>query len=82
MDKREKICETEYVERISEIFWTTDKDFGFQRVRNVWNLYERDNGWYFVKDFRSFWRMEQYIKERREEMNDGNRLESESGQEV
>lgn len=82
MDKREKMCETDFVGRISEIFWTTDKDFGFQRIRNTWNLYERENDWYFTKDFRSFWQMEQYIKERREEMEDGNRLKSKSGQEV
>ena len=67
---------------LSEIFWTTDKDFGFQRVGNTWNLYERENGWYFTKDFRSFWQMQQYIRERREGTNDGNRLESESSQEV
>lgn len=48
---------------ISEVFYTGDRRWAFQRVGNYWNLYD-ENG-YFHKDFRSFKAMYEYIYEQR-----------------
>ena len=39
---------------ISEVFWTTDQRFSFQKVGRYYNLYDRDSGYSFLRDFRSF----------------------------
>ena len=49
---------------ISEVFWTTDTEFAFQRVGNSWNLYWR--GIEHTKNFRSFAAMQEYIRKERE----------------
>ena len=49
---------------ISEIFWTFDKQFAFQRAGNMWNLYEGEMG-VFVRDFRSFVSVQEYIRNER-----------------
>lgn len=51
---------------ISEIFWTKDHQYAFQRVGDVWNLYGGYEG-YFVKEFRSFVDLQIYIWENRKE---------------
>ena len=53
---------------ISEIFWTTDERFSFQRVGNYWRLYHGGEG-SFLKEFRSFAQMQMYIREVRENGN-------------
>ena len=63
MDSKEKKC-FNIQGFISEVFWTYD-NYAFQRVGNVWNLYAR-NG-YFLKTFRSFQTMCEFIKYMRDE---------------
>lgn len=53
---------------ISEVFWTADKRFAFQRVGYYWNLYECDGS--FRTEFRSFWDMQEYIQRRKEDAED------------
>ena len=50
---------------ISETFWTSDRRFAIQRVGNVWNLYDGENYGYFVKDFSSFPKVQEYIRNER-----------------
>lgn len=53
---------------ISEVFYTYDRMFGFQRVGNYWSLYGQDG--YFVKGFRSFTSMMQFIIDERMKTHD------------
>ena len=50
---------------ISEIFWTTDRRFGFQKVGRYYNLYDREIGYAFLRDFRSFKAMQDFMNEER-----------------
>ena len=53
---------------ISEVFWTTDRRFSFQKVGRYYNLYDRDIGYAFLMDFRSFKAMQDFmIEERRKD---------------
>ena len=45
---------------ISQVFWTADSKFAFQKVGNVWNLYGADGS--FRKEFRSFMAMCLFIE--------------------
>ena len=48
---------------ISEVFWTSDRQFAFQRAGNYWNLYGADGE--FMKDFRSFVALQGFITQER-----------------
>ena len=50
---------------ISETFWTADKEYAFQRVGNIWNLYSGDEGC-FEKEFPSFVELQLYIWQSRD----------------
>ena len=50
---------------ISEPFYTNDRKFAFQRVGNYWRLYGWDGN--FVREFRSFVSMNEYIMKSRME---------------
>ncbi len=50
---------------ISEVFCTTDSEYSFQRCGNWWNLYHGQEGT-FLKEFRSFSQMQEYIRQERE----------------
>lgn len=63
--------------QISQIFWTSDGEYAFQRVGDYWNLYKGKEG-KFLKEFRSFWGMEEFIQH--EQRADG--CQAESDQEV
>lgn len=53
---------------ISEVFWTSDQRFSFQKVGRYYNLYDRDSGYAFLRDFRSFKAMQDFmIEERRKD---------------
>lgn len=52
---------------ISEVFWTTDGRYSFQRVSNVWRLYSGQEG-FFIKQFPSFAAMQIYIYHLRHDM--------------
>ena len=45
---------------ISEVFYTHDRKFCFQRVGNYWRLYGGTEG-SFIQEFRSFVAMNEYI---------------------
>lgn len=45
---------------ISEVWYTNNRDWAFQRVGDSWNLY--DNNGDFVFSFRSFISLTEYIK--------------------
>jgi len=49
---------------ISEVFWTSDNKYSFQRVGNYWRLYHGEIG-EFLCEFRSFVSMQEYIYEMR-----------------
>lgn len=48
---------------ISEVFYTNDHKFGFQKVGSIWRLYGSDGE--FIQNFRSFVLMNKYIMEHR-----------------
>ena len=48
---------------ISEVFFTGDRKYAFQRVDRFWRLYGEDGN--FVKEFPSFPAMVEYIRQRR-----------------
>lgn len=48
---------------ISEVFFTGDRKFAFQRIDRFWRLYGEDGN--FVKEFPSFPAMVEYIRQRR-----------------
>ena len=50
---------------ISEVFWTTDQRFSFQKVGRYYNLYDRNIGYAFLRDFRSFKAMQDFMNEER-----------------
>lgn len=50
---------------ISEIFWTTDHKFAFQRVGVYYNLYDETSEWHLMKEFRSFEAMQNFMNEMR-----------------
>jgi len=54
---------------ISEVFYTNDRKFGFQRVGNYWRLYGEEGS--FIQEFRSFVSMNEYIMNERMKDNDG-----------
>ena len=58
---------------ISEAFWTTDQRFSFQKVGRWYNLYDRDAGYAFVRDFRSFRAMQDFMNEERRKDAEGKR---------
>lgn len=51
---------------VSEVFWTTDREFSFYRVGNYWRLYHGAIG-EFLMEFRSFVTMQEFIRNRRME---------------
>lgn len=55
---------------VSEIFCTPDFRFAFQRVGNWWRLYGGVEG-SFIREFRSFTAMSEYIMNERMKENDG-----------
>lgn len=58
---------------ISEIFWTTDHKFAFQKVGAYYNLYDETSEWHFKKEFRSLDAMQKFMNE----LRDGNAKEAE-----
>lgn len=50
---------------ISEVFWTTDQQFSFQKVGRYYNLYDRDSGYAFRMEFTSFRAMQDFMNEER-----------------
>ena len=51
---------------ISEVFYTSDEMFCFQKVGRYYNLYhDRDSGYTFLKEFTSFRVMQEYMNESR-----------------
>lgn len=46
---------------ISEVWYLSNRLFAFQRVGTFWNLYDHNGD--FIKEFRSFYAMTQYIEE-------------------
>lgn len=46
---------------ISEVFWTTDEMFSFQKVGRYYRLYDRDSGYAFLKEFTSFQAMQDFM---------------------
>lgn len=50
---------------ISEVFWTTDEMFSFQKVGRYYRLYDRDSGYAFLKEFTSFKEMQDFMNEER-----------------
>lgn len=56
---------------ISETFYTSDEMFAFQKVGRYYELYDRDSGYAFLKEFTSFRSMQEYIiKARKKEKDD------------
>lgn len=53
---------------ISEVFYTHDRKFCFQRVGNYWRLYGGPEGT-FIQEFRSFASMNEYIMTKRRKDN-------------
>ena len=49
------------IDFISEIFYTGDNQFGFQKVGCYYNLYTKGKSWNFDRSFRSFKAMQDYI---------------------
>ena len=49
---------------ISEVFYTNDRKFAFQKVDNYWRLYGENGD--FIQEFRSFVSMYEYIRLRRD----------------
>lgn len=47
--------------KISQVFYTEDRKWTFQRVGNEYNLYNQDGD--YERSFRSFWKMVEWIKE-------------------
>ena len=54
------------MEVISDIFWSSTRDFAIQRVNGGWLLYDGETG-NFIRDFRSFAAMNEYMQEKRQE---------------
>jgi hypothetical protein len=54
------------MEVISDIFWSSTRDFAIQRVNGGWLLYDGKTG-NFIRDFRSFAAMNKYMQEKRQE---------------
>lgn len=52
---------------ISEIFWTSDQRFSFQKVGRYYNLYDREIEYAFLRDFTSFKAMQDFMNEKRSE---------------
>lgn len=50
---------------ISQVFFTNDRDYAFQKVGKIWNLYSEENNWYFLKEFASFHSLCDYIENER-----------------
>lgn len=50
---------------ISEVFWTTDEMYSFQKVGRYYRLYDRDSGYAFLKEFTSFKSMQDFMNESR-----------------
>lgn len=50
---------------ISEIFWTTDERFSFQKVGRYYRLYDRNIEYNFLKEFTSFKAMQDFMNEER-----------------
>ena len=50
---------------ISEVFWTTDQRFSFQKVGRYYRVYDRDSGYAFLKEFTSFKTMQDFMNEER-----------------
>jgi hypothetical protein len=50
---------------ISEIFWTTDEMFSFQKVGRYYRLYDRNSGYAFLKEFTSFQAMQDFMNKAR-----------------
>lgn len=48
---------------ISEVYWTTDQMFSFQKVGRYYRLYDRDSGYAFLKEFTSFKAMQDYMND-------------------
>lgn len=44
---------------ISQVFWTEDGRWAFQKVGKVYNLYDQDGD--FVDEFTNFWKMCDWI---------------------
>ena len=49
---------------ISEVFYTHDRKFGFQRVGNYWRLYGGEDG-HFIREYRSFVAVQEHIMKAR-----------------
>ena len=48
---------------ISEVFWTTDQQFSFQKVGRYYRVYDRDSGYNFLKEFTSFQAMQDFMND-------------------
>lgn len=48
---------------ISEVYWTTDQLFSFQKVGRYYRLYDKDSGYAFKKEFNSFSAMQDYMND-------------------
>ena len=51
---------------ISEVFYTTDERFAFQKVGRYYNLYDRNSGYAFRMEFTSFQAMQDFMNKERE----------------
>lgn len=49
---------------ISEVFYTHDRKFGFQRVGHYWRLYGGEDG-HFIREYRSFVAVQEHIMKAR-----------------
>lgn len=49
---------------ISEVFYTNDRKFCFQRVGNYWRLYGGEDG-HFIREYRSFVAVQEHIMKAR-----------------
>ena len=54
---------------ISEVFYTSDRLFAFERVGNYWRLYGGLDGT-FIEEFRSFVAMSEFIMNERRKNHD------------
>ena len=54
---------------ISEVFYSADRKFGFEKAGNHWLLYDGEEGT-FLKEFRSFAAMTDYMNKVRIEQHD------------
>lgn len=47
-------------DKVSQVYWTSDRKWAFQRIGNSYNVYNQDGD--YEKSFTSFWKMCEWIR--------------------